>query len=534
MAQLLVIGLDGATWGLLDRYVEAGRMPSLRELVGRGARGILRSTVPWLTPPAWASFITGANPGRHGVYYFRSFAAGSYVAPGLASAGTIRSPRWWEHLNEHGIRCGVMNLPLTYPPTPVDGFLVGGMFTPPDAAPRAWPAAAEAIAARQAIDVAWRPRVRSAGAAYAAEALAYIRAVVAAERERTDTVLRLVAALPVDVLAVVYYLPDRLQHFFWDLLAADDDGPLGRACRDAYSVLDGEIGRLVAAVLAPGGHVGLMSDHGFGPTARQRFHIARWLVGHGYLRTRPLWRLRRAVHANLPRSIRRRTPGGLDPKSWVIDWGLTRVWPEPLEYGVVGLRINRRGLYPLGCVAERELGDLVAALRAELAQVRDAAGRPVVTAIFRREELYRGACVEEAPDLMLILDPDCDADPNIKHDLAGRAWTSPVVPARSGAHRPEGIYLWAGPRIVPASAAPEFPIESMASTLIALAGAPLPATADGRVMSELLRGGAPPPAAPRPPPAAAGPGLGPVPAAPYSPVQERELEQRLRDLGYLG
>ncbi len=68
--KVLVICLDGATLDLLRPWIDEGRLPVLGSFVAEGVSGELRSVVPPITAPAWASFMTGKNPGKHGVYYF--------------------------------------------------------------------------------------------------------------------------------------------------------------------------------------------------------------------------------------------------------------------------------------------------------------------------------------------------------------------------------------------------------------------------------------------------------------------------------
>ena len=92
MAKVLIVGLDGATWRVLEPWARAGRLPHLAALMARGTWGTLRSTVPALTLPAWSSLTTGRNPGAHGVFAFRRLAPDRYDSPGLASTSDLRAP----------------------------------------------------------------------------------------------------------------------------------------------------------------------------------------------------------------------------------------------------------------------------------------------------------------------------------------------------------------------------------------------------------------------------------------------------------
>ena len=70
MDKAIIVGIDGATFDLVGRWMDDGTLPALAELRDKGASGVLASTVPPFSAPAWASAVTGVNPGRHGVYDF--------------------------------------------------------------------------------------------------------------------------------------------------------------------------------------------------------------------------------------------------------------------------------------------------------------------------------------------------------------------------------------------------------------------------------------------------------------------------------
>ena len=131
MAKVLIIGLDGATWRVLEPWARNGRLPNLAVLMARGSWGPLRSTVPALTLPAWSSLATGRNPGGHGVFAFRRLRPDRYDSPGLASASDLRAPTLWEIAGRAGVRVGVVNVPPSYPIRPVNGFVVSCLLTPP-------------------------------------------------------------------------------------------------------------------------------------------------------------------------------------------------------------------------------------------------------------------------------------------------------------------------------------------------------------------------------------------------------------------
>src|SRR4030065_410257 len=126
----IVIGLDGATFDLILPWVEQGHLPSFRRLIEEGSWGELESTMPPLTGPAWSSFITGKNPGKHGIYDFMYRDPKGYRS--ITINATLRKgPSFWRLLGDQGKRVIVFNVPVTYPPEEVNGIMISGFPTPP-------------------------------------------------------------------------------------------------------------------------------------------------------------------------------------------------------------------------------------------------------------------------------------------------------------------------------------------------------------------------------------------------------------------
>ena len=127
MIRALVIILDGATLDLLEPWMAAGKLSLLARLFREGAGGVLQSTVPWATPTAFATFATGTNPGKHGVYDFGRLVGQDYTAFVPTNGADMRGRMLWRILSDVGLTVGVVNVPMTYPAEPVNGFVVAGI-----------------------------------------------------------------------------------------------------------------------------------------------------------------------------------------------------------------------------------------------------------------------------------------------------------------------------------------------------------------------------------------------------------------------
>src|SRR4051794_12898771 len=103
--KVLIIGLDGATWTVLNPWIEDGSLPNLARLRARGCWGELFSTIPALTAPAWSTFLTGKNPGKHGVFHFVALDDDPDVGVDdkaeIVDARSIKSPSLWDIVAHH-------------------------------------------------------------------------------------------------------------------------------------------------------------------------------------------------------------------------------------------------------------------------------------------------------------------------------------------------------------------------------------------------------------------------------------------------
>jgi len=129
-SKLLIIGLDGASFNTFDLLKKKGvSLPYIDGLIANGVKGDLTSTIPPVTAPAWVSFMTGKNPGKHGIFDFIKI-TGADMGRRVISYNDIEERTLWSILSDAGKKVIVINFPITYPPPKVEGFLVSGMMTP--------------------------------------------------------------------------------------------------------------------------------------------------------------------------------------------------------------------------------------------------------------------------------------------------------------------------------------------------------------------------------------------------------------------
>src|SRR6516162_10734134 len=127
--RVFVIGWDGATFDLIRPWVKEGKLPTIAKLMEEGVYGNLRSTLPPMTFPAWTSFMTGKNPGKHGIFDFTRPRAGTYELE-FVNGGKRQGKTFWQILSDAGREVVSISLPCTFPPNKVNGVMISGFDAP--------------------------------------------------------------------------------------------------------------------------------------------------------------------------------------------------------------------------------------------------------------------------------------------------------------------------------------------------------------------------------------------------------------------
>ncbi len=553
---IAIVGLDGATWDLAGPYLEAGDMPVLAALSARGVGGVLRSTTPPVTFPAWSSFMTGTNPGKHGIFDFTRRIPGTYEVAFVGSRER-RLPTMWRLLSDAGRRVAVLGVPTTYPPEPLNGIMVGGFDSPVATGidgsfvhPREFYAEMTRAVGPYAITDFQELTI---GPGWHADALPKILAAVDRKRDLARYVLRRERW---DCFMVLFGEADTASHHFW--MFADPSSPrfdpagaarFGSALRDVYRRLDAALGAIVAELPADA-TVLVASDHGFGGAGTSVLHLNRWLAEQGWLTFRAGRRewgarvargIRRAALATLPRGLQerlvRRAGRGLARRleSWsrfaAIDMARTRAFSEELNYAP-SIWLNVRGRDPEGEVAPgAEYEATVAEITARLLAWRHPdTGATIVARVHRRAELYHGPATDDAPDLVLELAldrgysypclPTAPSEGRSVRRLEAREHVAGKGGGMNGSHRPEGLWVLAGAGVAPGPTS-EASILDVAPSVLHLAGLAVPSWMDGGLLPGVEGAAVVADAHPASPT--------------YLPAHdhEAELRRRLHALGYL-
>ena len=552
----LVIGLDGGTFDVWLPLIEQGLMPNLASLMERGSWGNLESTIPPFTAAAWSSFATGTNPGKHGILSFqhtRDRFNYQLEGEGFANARDLRGTLW-EILSAAEKKLGVVNVPLTYPPRAINGYMITGMLTPSKSQTFTYPPElAEALDPDYMIDVDFirdEDDFRVRGFPLKTEMLSQICEM---SRSRAKTCTKLLQTREWDFFMVVFTGTDRILHFFWDDLEAmitgsgSENDALQRGIQTYVRELDDAIGQLVE-IAGPSTNLFVISDHGFGPAQTRRFYVNIWLEKLGLLHRRTsadgfdLEYLRVALGRNrfLKTLLRRLLPQSAQDKATafaresskdIFDWAHTSAFFVPIYFHICGIEINtvdvhREGIVALGSEYEKVRDQVI---RESEHLVDPDTGQAIVRAAYRREDIFQGPFVDEFPDIILVLNPDYIG----ARSLAGNSLVEPHTPTRSGEHRSEGIFIARGPSLRPNMRLEDLRLMDMPPTLLHTLGLPVPESFDGQVVRDVFK---PEFLSAHPVRKGELPSfreLDSQPTESYSDSDESKIADRLRGLGYL-
>lgn len=492
--------------------VEKGELPNFEKMIRQGAYGELESVIPPFSGPAWASFQTGKKPANHRIFDFINKKPNSYETYYINSSH-MRGARFWDVLGSYGIKVGIINVMVTYPPRPVNGFLLTGGLTPPGRN-FAYPVSL----AKDITELFGPYRIWGVGGINLTEngEERFINAYIANETRRMEMAKYLMRTREWDFFMVMFEGSDPLQHELWKYI--DENHPrfnpnaheyIKGAIPNFYKKVDTFLGEIFE-VLPDDATVCIMSDHGFGPLNRY-FLVNNFLVDIGMLK------LKSSLTANFKKlffdcglslewlynlskkmglsqiatfvrgGAREKLLSSLVPSLADIDWSHTRAFAA----GTGGhIYLNVKGREPDGIVSEgREYENVRNSIVQNLESLVDPdTGKKAVERVFNKEELFKGKFFDEAPDISFLPSRGFCT-------LHKEQFVSPhtfIDSPSCGTHRINGIALFRGADIKGGIRIEQAKIFDLAPTILHLFGLPIPDDMDGRVIKEIFREGSQP------------------------------------------
>lgn len=361
--KVVVLGLDGVPCSLLERFTREGIMPNLARMMENGTLSRMNASIPEVSSTSWSTFMTGNNPGKHGIYGFMELDRATYSWK-FPNFNDLNCKTIWEIAGENGKRSIVLNIPSTYPARPLNGMMVSG-FVALDLKKAAYPESFYNY-----LD-AWAYRL-DVDARKATSAMKDFKEdIVRTFRKRIEVIHHLFERENWDLFIAAITETDRLHHYLWAAMEDNTHSSHGFFI-NFYRELDGFIGALYDRIGSDVPFI-ILSDHGF-TSIKKEVYLNTYLREMGYLKF------------NKP------DPGSFedmegDSQAFVLD--PSRVY------------IHRRDKFSRGCVDESQYGEIREKVKSDLLAL-EVNGVKVIRKAYFHEDLYKGSCLENAPDIVLL------------------------------------------------------------------------------------------------------------------------------------
>jgi predicted AlkP superfamily phosphohydrolase/phosphomutase len=483
--RVVLFGLDGATYTVLDDLVKRGVMPYLGEFMAESARGLLQSTVPPLTPPAWTTLVTGRSPGVHGIFNFLQYESATSPYLRIVTSRSIACETIWSIIGRYGMRAGSLNFVAHSPALKINGYMIPGWV------PWRWmkqhshpiglvDKLKEAIPGFDVHEMAmnFKEEEKAVAGLEIADYESWIDLHIRRERQWFNVLRHQLIHDPCELTAIVFDGVDKLQHLVWQFLdpslePADPSAAFLRVrnqCWDYFRQLDDFLKETVW-LAGPDAHVLIASDHGFCGT-REIVYINTWLERKGYL----TWSPTAPVETDESNELGEAHPYHLTH----LDLSKTRAYATSASSN--GIHIAVRGVRGDGGVAAEEYAsfreELIDALLTEC--VDPATGGSLVARTWTREQAFAGPKVNDAPDVTVAL-----RDGGFFSVLRSGTVLKPRT-CVMGCHHPDGVLIGHGPGVRPGEKIPPARLLDITPTILHLLGVPLPADLEGTVVSDLF------------------------------------------------
>lgn len=544
-SRTLIIGLDGATFDLIKPLAQQGYLPTFSMLMDQGVHGPLQAWPNLNSASAWTSIVTGYNPGKHGIYDFLAPTNHPITAWHPTTALRRKKEPFWRLLSNAGKNVGVINVPISYPADSVHGFMLSGLDAPRIESPGfAQPSELLNELRQEGID--YILDVINLSAASQKAPFQLPDSVQQMVETRSRTILYLMRTHSWDTLMAVFVAPDRIQHFFWPTEQKNYENIAWAPIRTLYQKMDAFLNEILKR-MDKETNLFLISDHGSGPVRMAKFGLnalfkqlgfLRYHKGSMRIRGRLLKALRYYETKRIPIRFQEhfarvfpRLHSFIANESTLseIDWSRTQAYST---FSGDHVYINYPSQGGKGIASSESYETFREQIRNILLNITgEKTGQPLMQNVLRREDLYWGPFVEQAPDLILEWNYEALSD-SIRYSTPKKSIrVEPKINkfARRATHRPFGIFIAYGAHIKRGGTLSNLCLYDIAPTILYLKNHPIPADMDGRVLTEIfdkdhlhrqpIRYGEPEKNSPS--------------LASIDEEEERKIKERLRGLGYI-
>jgi len=490
--KVIVIGLDGATWSLLKKLITENITPNIKSIIEKGVYGILKSTIPPITGPAWVSFATGKNPGKHGCYDFLiPFKSLAELHP--ISSTTIRTKTFYEILEEYGKNNILINLPVSTPPK-TKGIVIADFLT---LSKQLW------FPYELVTEI---PELKNYRLAPKGEWMVnrkidkLIQDILEIENTRFEIAYKLLIKKKWDFFFLLFSGTDWIQHVVYNQLISK-----GGPALKIFIEIDKYIGKILNFVKREKFNLLIISDHGFA-SYKRTFRINDWLEKEGFLRMKvDEVNFKYSNSHHLDREMTKAKELGINIKIprfvlKLVDFfplipyvyfklktflnfnikkpSLVPQWQQTFAYCTITGASNFSGIY---INTYPRFKDGVVYSTNEYVKIKNSLIQKLKKLSFidwavDSKSIYWGHQVPLAPDIIL----------KASNHVLDKTWNYPLKALRNE-HHLDGIFMAYGHTFEQGKFLENLSILDIAPTILHMFGIPIPQDMDGRVLKEVFK-----------------------------------------------
>lgn len=368
----VIIGLDGVPYSMIKDFAESGVMPNTAELVSQGIFKKVQSSIPEVSSVAWSSIITGKNPGEHGIFGFTDLFEGTYKMR-FPNFNDLKASPFWDEWPGQSV---IINVPSTYPVRQMNGVHISGFVSiafEKSVYPKSLVSRLQELDYRLDVD---SQKAHSSTELFLSDLDKTLDARIETYRYLWDNV-------DWRNFMLVFTGTDRLMHFLWDAYE-DKSHKYHNIFLEHFGKIDRVIGE-ISNRLADDDLLIILSDHGF-EKLNDDVYISHVLKEEGFLRFKD----------------------GQDVTLNNIDYGTKAFVLDPAR-----IYLNLKGKYSCGTVEASESETLLDRLERSFGNL-DINGQKVIRDIYRKHQVYTGAFLENAPDMVLVGNEGFNLKANVK------------------------------------------------------------------------------------------------------------------------
>lgn len=370
----IILGIDGIPFNFMEKCAKKNIMPNFAELKKQGIFKHMMSSIPEISSASWSSIITGKNPGEHGIYGFMEIIPGTYSLS-FPNFNNLKSPPFWSKQNKKYV---IINVPTTYPVKKLNGFIVSG-FVSLDLEKSVYPISyyEKLKKMNYQIDI-------DAHKAHKSKLFLFNDLFKTLEK-RIELYKYLWDKINWDVFMFVITGSDRLGHFLWNAYE-NKNHEYHEKFLDFFRKVD-EITGDINKKLTENDTFTILSDHGM-ELSEINVNINQFLVDQKFL-----------VKGSDPNKRYNNIKKGT--KAFALDPG--RIY------------LNKKNKYPNGSVEKNQEKKIIENIINKFENFKKN-GKKIIKNIHRRDNIYSGKCLKNAPDIVLTPNKGFNLKGNITNE----------------------------------------------------------------------------------------------------------------------